>query len=422
MWAILYCILYNETKAGYILSQIKEEYFYEEFPRQVYLYVLELYQKGLKPDINILISKFPDTEIKALLSCNIDSELYNEYIEHLRDNYVDLQAKNMAQAILSKKNINTKRFLQYIDDLISVVTPNKTGNLRSSNEIIIDVVQEVNSTEDKKSKIIFGIESLDQHTSGLWPQEYYIIAGRPSIGKSGVLTHIAMTNGLLGHITALFSLEMSDKKIMTRMLSNLSNMELWKLKRIQHRKEEEQVQVMQAAEQLKKMPLFIETTPGLATENIQSVLQTIKLQYGRVDCIIIDYLQLMEGKGENDNSRVSNISKNLKQIAMQFNAPVIVGSQLSRLCESRDNKRPILSDLRDSGSIEQDADVVMMLYRDHYYNYNPENERILEILIRKFRNGEIGKILVEYNLKKQSLKPIDFNSKLGILAKKFLAE
>jgi len=144
------------------------------------------------------------------------------------------------------------------------------------------------------------------------------------------------------------------------------------------------------------------------------------MKYPNLGLILIDYLQLMRGKGGNETEITSNISRGLKSIAKEFNVPIIILSQLNRLCEQRENKRPQLSDLRSSGALEQDADIILFVYRDHYYNYNPKHESLCEINVAKFRDGEVGKILVEYNLKKQYWKYIDHTSKLWEIAKKFL--
>ena len=205
------------------------------------------------------------------------------------------------------------------------------------------------------------------------------------------------------------------------MLGDMCQIELWKFQRLRNRSKEEQERVIKAAKKLKAAPLIIDSTPSIDVNTLQSIIQKVKMKYD-LGLVVVDYLQLMSGEGTNDNSRVSKISKSMKMIAMKHNLPVVVGSQLSRSCEVRDNKRPILSDLRDSGAVEQDADLVMMLYRDYYYSPNPDNKRLLEIIIRKFRNGEIGKIIVDYNVDSQHLRTLNPDTNLGKIAKKFQFE
>jgi len=416
-WIVLYCLLNNKDKIGNILSLLNPRYFYEETPREVYGYIRDLVKRGITPDFSLVKSKFKEDVLNLDLS--VDTDHYEEYIDNLRLNYVNSEAKRIAQTILDKKSIDEKSFTKYINEFIGSISRNKDENTHYSADIYEELVKVINQEEEHVSDIKYGIESLDEHTTGIWPGEYTLIAGRPSMGKSGVISHIAMTNALAGKNVVLFSLEMPAPKIMLRMLSSLSNTELWKLKRIKRRSEEEQKRVLESAERLRDSGIIIDTTPNINIESMRSVLHKIKLQKNHIDCILVDYIQLMDGEGFNDNNRVSEISKGLKGLSMQFEAGLIAGSQLSRLCEQREDKRPILSDLRDSGSLEQDADLVMMLYRDHYYKYNPNHEKILEVLIRKFRNGEVGKKVIEYDMKKQLLRSINYNGPLGQIAKKF---
>lgn len=421
-WHVLYCLINGGNQTGHMISMLKPEFFLETLQRNIYIYIEELLSKNIKLDINIIASKFPDYEIiiKSNLNEIVDVDSYEEYISNLRSNFINQEAKRIANGILSKDKIDEDRFLEYINDFTMSISSCKETNILFASEVADKILYEVNKEEEPKSSVTYGINSLDEHTGGIWKTEYTVLAGRPSMGKSGLLGHIACTNALNGVNTLLFSLEMSAVKIMTRMIASMSNLELWKLKRIKHRDQNEQSALLKAIETIKKSPLVIETTGGITVNQIKSTIQKLILQGKKPELVLVDYLQLMDGPGENDNSRVSRLSKNMKNIAVQFEIAVISVSQLSRSCEQREDKRPILADLRDSGAIEQDADLVFMLYRDHYYNYNPEHERILEILIRKFRNGETSKIVVDYNLKKQSFKSINFNTAIGQIAKKFM--
>jgi replicative DNA helicase len=201
-----------------------------------------------------------------------------------------------------------------------------------------------------------------------------------------------------------------------------THIEAWKFKKKSFRNAEEAKRFTDYIELFKKMPLIIDSTPNLDIQNMRAVIQRVKLQYPNLGLVCIDYIQKMSGPGDNQNNIVSNISKHIKGIAKMYQVPIIVCAQLSRLCESRENKRPELSDLRDSGALEQDADIVAMLYRDYYYSRNQEHKHICEILIRKFRNGETGKVVVEYNVGTQSFKSIKPNTKLFDLSKRFYYE
>lgn len=423
-WIVIYCLI-NSKKIGHIISLVKSEYFYEDLPLRVYQYILELVEKEVQPSSELILSRFTDEskKIKESLSIEVDVNQYEEFVVNLRKKFINFKIKQLGNSIsATKDSIDEERFIKYVNNLINDISTTKNDDLHNIEEVVDIIIKQANSEEEEISKTLYGIANLDEYTGGLFPGDLILIAGRPSTGKSGLMGHIAISNAIQNNITVLFSLEMSAPKIALRMLSNLCNLEIWKLKKIGNRKEEEQKKMIEKAEQIKNSSLFIETTSGIDVSMIRSVLQKIKMKHGKIDLVIIDYLQLMSGEGLNENNKLENISKNLKRIAMQYNCPVVAGSQLSRLCEQRDNKRPLMSDLRSSGSLEQDADLVLMLYRDHYYNYNPDHERILEVLIRKFRNGEVGKVILDYNMKKQTFKPINPNSTLGTIAKRFQYE
>lgn len=423
-WLIIYCLLYNSSKLGYMLSIIRPEYFNSELAKNVYSYILELYSKNIIPTKELLLSKFTDDveEIKNHLQIEVSIEAYEEFIKNARNCFINNRIHKLGNQIISRPDINEEKFVTYVQELLDDIYSDKSYNTKESSEYMSEVVEEANSEEIIKSKVIYGINEIDEVTSGLFPGEYIIIAGRPSMGKTSLMAHIAITNAIMGNNVIFFSLEMEPKRIGVKFLSNVCDMELWKLKRIKNRDSDEQKRMIAAAQIIKNTNLVIDNTSSLDIQTIQSIIHKYAVKYKKIDLVIVDYLQLMVGNGESDNSRISNISKGMKSTALKFHLPIIVGSQLSRLCEQRESKRPILSDLRDSGSIEQDADLVFMLYRDWYYSGNPEHERILEILRRKYRNGEIGKNVVEYNTKKQTFKPIKPNTQLGQLAKQFMYE
>ena len=419
-WIVLFCLIYNKAKSGHILSLLREEYFYENLPRQVFIYIIELTEKGITPDLSLIQSRFAINPSEINLDLQVDIEHYEEYIENLRKVFVSLEIKKLGKAVSNRDEINENAFVDYVDNLLTNIHTGKKDNLHYAENIAEEFYTEANSETEKINPITYGVESLDKFTNGISSDELILIAGRPSMGKSGWMGHIALTNAMKGEPVIFFSLEMSAKKIINRMFADYCDMDLWKFKKIKNRSTEDQKVFTEAKEKFKKMPLIIDTTSGLDINLLKSILQKVKMKYGKIGLVIIDYLQLMEHTGDTVNNSIANTLKKLKGITTQQQTPVIVGSQLSRLCEQREgNRRPILSDLRDSGSIEQDADVVMMVYRDHYYNYNPENVNICELIIRKNRNGEIGKVIVDYNLKSQHFKSINPNSNLGKIAKRF---
>ena len=422
-WYTIYCLLNNPDKIGHIISLIKREYFMSDLTLKVYDYILELYTKNTKATTDLIKSKFPDDLEKLYLDCNIDASAYEECVENQRQVYVNSEVRKLGKAIVNfEKDINITKFSDIMSELTSKLSSNTNSDtIHYMPDVVSKTLEQANRAEIYYDPFQFGIKPLDEWFNGFAPGWLVYIAGRPSMGKSGVISELCSYNSRRGLVGTLHTLEMEPREVTLRMLASLSELETWKLKRFKNRNVAEQKRVIEAGKQLAEMPLIIDDNGMCDINSIKSTAQKAILKYGRLDYIAVDYLQMMSGdEGLSDNARVTKISRGLKLIGKQFNCPLIVGSQLSRGCESRDNKRPMLSDMRDSGSIEQDADVVIMCYRDEYYTLNPEHAYILEMLIRKFRFGPVGKVIVEYNKQQQKIKEMNYNSQLGKSAKQFL--
>ncbi len=239
-----------------------------------------------------------------------------------------------------------------------------------------------------------GFIDLDYKTSGMQPSDLVLIAARPSMGKTAfVLNLVDYVAVRRSQPCMIFSLEMSKEQLVNRMLAMESNVDSQKL-RTGNLTDSDWDAVVEGIGVIGNSHLFIDDTPGISITELRSKCRKMKLEYG-LSMIIIDYLQLMSGSGRTNDNRqqeISEISRSLKALAREMNAPVIALSQLSRACETRQDHRPMLSDLRESGAIEQDADVVMFLYRDDYYNKDTDTPNIAEVIIAKQRNGPIGTV------------------------------
>ena len=240
-----------------------------------------------------------------------------------------------------------------------------------------------------------GFIDLDNKTSGLQPSDLVLIAARPSMGKTAFVLNLVQNAAVRKGLNCMiFSLEMSKEQLVNRMLSMESGIDAQKLRNGDLTPTDFEQLVEAAVRVQGASGLVIDDTPGITVTELRSKCRKRKLETG-LDLIIIDYLQLMSGSGKRSDNRqqeISEISRNLKQIAREMQAPVVALSQLSRACEQRPDHRPMLSDLRESGAIEQDADVVMFLYRDDYYNKNTEHPNEAEVIIAKQRNGPIGTV------------------------------
>lgn len=247
--------------------------------------------------------------------------------------------------------------------------------------------------QGKVTGISTGFYDLDYKTAGLQPSDLVLIAARPSMGKTAFALNVAQHAAVREKkVTAIFSLEMSKDQLVNRMVCSEAMVDAQKV-RTGSLEDEEWSKISLGAVILSEAPIYIDDTPGITVADMRAKCRKLKMEKG-LDLIMIDYLQLMSGSGKNESRQqeISDISRSLKSLAREMQAPVIALSQLSRACESRADHRPMLSDLRESGAIEQDADVVMFLYRDEYYNPDTEYKNQGEVIIAKQRNGPTGTV------------------------------
>ena len=256
-----------------------------------------------------------------------------------------------------------------------------------------DMIERLCTEKSEVTGITTGFADLNKKINGLQRTDLILLAARPAMGKTAFSLNLVQNAALKGDASvAVFSLEMSKEQLVQRMLSAQSNVELSKIK-TGNLGESDWPRIIDAMAVLSEANIFIDDTPGIKISEIRSKCRRLKIEKG-LDLILIDYLQLMEGEGKNENRQqeIAKISRSLKILAKELDCPVIALSQLSRSPELRKDHRPILSDLRESGSIEQDADIVMFLYRDEYYHDDSEKKNIGEVIIAKNRHGETGNV------------------------------
>lgn len=259
---------------------------------------------------------------------------------------------------------------------------------------VLENIEKAYRTRETVTGVPTGFHDLDYKTSGFQPSDLILLAARPSMGKTAfvlnVVDHVAVRRGIP---CMVFSLEMSKEQLVNRMLAMESNVDTQKL-RTGTLTDSDWDAVVEGVGVIGSSKLIIDDTPGISVTELRSKCRKVKLEHG-LGMVIIDYLQLMTGSGKSSDNRqqeISEISRSLKALARELKAPVVALSQLSRACETRADHRPMLSDLRESGAIEQDADVVMFLYRDDYYNKDSDMKDIAEVIIAKQRNGPIGTV------------------------------
>ena len=257
----------------------------------------------------------------------------------------------------------------------------------------LERIEQASKTKGRITGIPSGFTDLDNMTAGFQNSAFVLVAARPSMGKTAFVLNIAEYMAVKKEkAVAIFSLEMSEEQLVNRMFSLESKVKANNL-RVGDLQDEEWAKLIEAAGVIGETNLHIDATPGISIAEMRSKCRKWKLEHG-LDIIIIDYLQLMSGSGRSESRQqeISEISRSLKALARELNVPVIALSQLSRAVEQRTDHRPMLSDLRESGAIEQDADMVMFIYRDDYYNKDTERQNIAEIIIAKQRNGSIGTV------------------------------
>lgn len=294
-------------------------------------------------------------------------------------------------------NDKTEDILAETEKRIFDLVKNKGNHEYTSiDKVVLEALDRISEAAKNRGSVTgvpTGFKDLDRYLSGMQPSDFILVAARPSMGKTAfvlnVAEHVAIKEGVT---TAIFSLEMSDVQLVNRMLSLESTVDADKIRR-GNLDSGDWGKLIEGADSIAKSHLIIDDTPNISISELRSKCRKYKLEHN-LGLIIIDYLQLMSGNGKTESRQqeISDISRSLKALARELNVPVVTLSQLSRAVEQRPDHRPMLSDLRESGAIEQDADVVMFLYRDDYYNKDTEFPGVAEIIIAKQRNGPIGTV------------------------------
>ncbi len=340
------------------------------------------------------------------------------YTDEGFEDYVEIVFKNSIGRQLDRALIHIKQlrdskspidevFVIAQQKILNIKTDVKKDDATEVKETVVDVIKKIEALE-KNGGLVNGVPSgfsdLDQITNGWQKGDFIILAARPSMGKTAFALNLAVNAAERQKGVAFFSLEMPKEQLVQRILSSISGIESSSLRNAQGLTTEKWSRITASGEQIKNMNIIIDDTPGITVLQLQSKLRKMKRDFG-VEICFIDYLQLissMSNKFDSRQNEVATISRHLKKIARELNMPIICLSQLSRSVEKREEKTPLMSDLRDSGAIEQDADIIMFLYRDAYYKtkeYNLASEDPTDetdVIISKHRNGATGVIKVNF--------------------------
>ena len=411
--ALLGNILIENSNWEAIIEIIEENDFYQERNRIIFSSIANLIQNGLPADIITVIdlikkeNKLEKVGGEKYLNFLIQNSYSNQniiaYANIIRDNSLlrklAMVSKKIIEISINHKNNKISDILDIAEEKILSISEKynkkKHENLYEISKILTYTIKKIELLFELKAKITglsSGFDELDKLILGLHPAELIIIAGRPSTGKTTFAINIA-ENIIIKHDVPIliFSMEMSAEQITTRLLSSLSKIDLSKL-RNGNLTDSDWQKLSSSVELISGKKFFIDDSANLSPFDVKSKSRKIFQKHKNIGAIIIDYIQLMRIPGSTDNktNEMAEISRSLKILAKELNVPIIALSQLNRGLEQRIDKRPMMSDLRESGAIEQDADVIIFIYRDELYNKNSKDSGLAEIIISKQRNGPTG--------------------------------
>ncbi len=414
--SVLGSILLDNDVLPDVCDELRVDDFYNPLCQKVFAAIVELYRESSPVDLVTLSDKMgsmgvPESvrspeELGHIIVTVPTSTNVAKYVQIVKDKSYTRKLIRMTKDILERGYKNEEPSSQLIQSAESEIfrlseslSSAESGDM-SMFDIVMETLESINEAAANGGMVTgisTGFKYLDSQTAGLQPSDLILIAARPSMGKTAFALNIAENTALKQGIpTAIFSLEMSAVQLTKRFLSMHSGVNAQNIRTGQLSFDEWR-QVTESANEYAAAKIFIDDTPGITLTQLRTKCRRLKAQQG-LGIVFIDYLQLMEDDGRSNSiqEKTSKISRGLKAIAREIKCPIVALSQLSRSLESRNDKRPILSDLRDSGAIEQDADVVMFLHRDSYHDHDAEDQDVTEVIIGKQRNGPIGTIKLKW--------------------------
>ncbi|PIQ87374.1 MAG: replicative DNA helicase [Candidatus Omnitrophica bacterium CG11_big_fil_rev_8_21_14_0_20_45_26] len=408
--SVLGAMLFEPEVIPLAIEILRSSHFYHDAHKRIFDCLVSLFEKNQPADLVTVteelrkrkqLEEIGGASYLTQLTANVPTAAnFEQHANIVREKGLLRQLIQTATQLVQESydsGVDVTELLDRAEQRIFQISEQKVaGSFVSLKEIIKNSIETIDQLYQRKEHITglaTGFHDFDTRTAGLQPSDLIIIAGRPSMGKSAftsaICEHIGIT---LGKPVAFFSLEMSKEQLVQRMLCSHARVDAQKV-RTGYLSHTDWPKLTSAAGKLSEAPIIIDDTPGMSALELRAKARRMKAQYG-IELVVIDYLQLMRGaaRSENRQQEISEISRSLKALAREIRVPVIAVSQLSRAVEQRTGNRPQLSDLRESGAIEQDADVVVFLYREEYYRPSEENRNKAEAIIAKQRNGPTGSI------------------------------
>lgn len=409
--SLLGAVLIDEEVLADVSENVKANDFYDKNHASVFAAMMRLYERHKPVDLLTLTDELRKkdeldmiggssylTELTNHVPTAAHAEAYAQMVAETAVRRRLIRASGEISEMGFDEDTTTQELLEKAEaELFSVSDQSLKQDLASLESILTDSfdrMEELHRNQGTLRGIRTGYRDLDNMTAGLQRSDLIILAARPAMGKTTLVTNLAYNVATIAKQPVLFfSLEMSKEQLVDRMLADASGVDAWNI-RTGNLSDEDFSKLSEAMGEMAEAPIFIDDTPGLSVLEMRTKARRAAHD-APLGLIIIDYLQLMQASGRSDGNRVqevSEISRGLKLIARELNVPVIALSQLSRSVESRSPQIPQLADLRESGSIEQDADIVAFIYREAYYNPETERENITDLIIAKHRNGPTGKV------------------------------
>lgn len=413
--SVIGSMIMDKEAIGVAMENIISDDFYHPDLQLIFESIVELFHHKKPVDLvtlqDSLKSKHQLEQVGGLaylsqLAMAVPTSAHIEqYAKIVKEKSVLRNLIRAGQDIANDGYASTEDLAEILNDaeekIFNIIQGRKTGDFESIGQVLgptLDMISDAAKNQGAVTGIPTGFRDLDSITAGLQRSDLILLAARPSMGKTALGLNL-LSNAAIrsGASTAMFSLEMSSEQLVRRIICSEGMVDAGKI-RVGDLSDDDWMRVIESSSIIERAPIYIDDTPGITVAEMKAKCRKLKLEHG-LDLIVIDYLQLMSG-GKNVASRqqeISDISRALKGLAREMDCPVIALSQLSRACETRENHRPILSDLRESGAIEQDADIVMFLYRDAYYNADAEPHNQSEVIIAKQRNGQTGTIYLTWH-------------------------
>ncbi len=408
--AVLGCMLLDSDIIPTVTELIRSEDFYRDDHREICEAILDLSEKAGPIDIITVaeqlqlrgsLDKIGGLDYLASISNAVPTTANARHYAKIVEEKALLRKLIKAAADISGMSYEATEEAEFVLDraeksIFDILQKRNTQGFTHIKDVLLETFNRLEELYNSKGYITgipTGFTDLDYKTAGLQNSDLVLIAARPGMGKTAMALNIAQYAAVQKHVpVAIFNLEMSKDQIVNRMLCSEVMVDSQKM-RTGKLEDDDWNKIAQALAPLSEAPIYIDDTPGISVMDIRAKCRRLKLEKD-LGLVVIDYLQLMQGRGKTENRQqeVSEISRSLKILAKELNIPVVTMSQLSRGPESRTDHRPMLSDLRESGAIEQDADIVMFLYRDDYYNPETEKKNVAEVIIAKHRSGSTGTI------------------------------